>query len=149
MRYKVLSVITTAVLVIASASVSAAQPRLIGEVQAITPCELYAEGDAPICPQVMIPVQSTLRAIPVSGQGSRRAVILRSDADGHLVGALPRSGRYRISLRKVQTRDGVFSPSSLRITPSAVRVSSTPSPTLFLVAHRTRQAFNVGISYGK
>ena len=155
MRYLILNVITTTLLAVASASVSQAQqrantqPKITGEVQAITPCELYAENDAPICLQVMVPVESTVRAIPVSTKGSRRAVLLRSDADGHLVGTLPRTGRYRLALRKVQTRDGSFSPDTLKITPNTIRVSTSPSPALFLVSHRSRPTFNVGIGYAK
>lgn len=155
MRYLILNVITTTLLAVASSSVSTAQQRttaqpiITGEVQAITPCELYAENEAPICLQVMIPVQSTVRAIPVSAKGIRRAVLLRSDADGHLVGTLPRAGRYRLALRKVQTRDGSFSPDTLKITPNTIRVSSSPAPALFLVSHRSRPTFNVGIAYTK
>jgi hypothetical protein len=149
MRHLVLSVITTTATALAFMASGAAQARVTGEVQAITPCDLYSEDEAPICPQVMVPVKSTLQAIPVGGTGARRAVVLRSDDDGHLSASLPRAGRYRLVLRKVETSTGRFSPRSLRITPNNIRVSSSASPTLFLVSHRTRPTFNVGISYGK
>jgi hypothetical protein len=149
MRHLVLSVITTTATTFALISGSAAQARVTGDVQAITPCELYAENDAPICPQVMVPVKSTLQAVPVGGKGARRTIVLRSNSDGHLTGSLPRAGRYKIVLRKVETSTGRFSPRTLKITPNNIRVSTEPEPTLFLVSHRSRPTFNVGIAYGK
>lgn len=149
MRHLVLSVITITAATLTCMTGGAAQARVTGEVQAITPCDLYSENEAPICTQVMVPVKSTLQAIPVGSTGARRTVVLRSDNDGHLSASLPRAGRYRLVLRKVQTNTGRFSPRSLKITPNTIRVSSRVSPTLFLVSHRTRPTFSVGISYGK
>lgn len=149
MRHPVLSIIAIAATTFAFITSASAQARLLGEVQAITPCDLYAEGEAPLCPQVMVPLKSTLQAIPLSGKGSRRPVVLRSNQDGHLSASLPRAGRYRLVLRKVETSTARFSPRSLKVTPSTIRVSSTTSPTLLLVSHRSRPTFNVGIGYGK
>lgn len=149
MRHLVLSVITTTIAAFSCITTSAAQARLSGEVQAITPCDLYSESDAPVCPQVMIPVKSTLQAIPVGSKGTRRTIVLRSNDDGHLSASLPRTGRYKIVLRRVETSTGRFSPRALKITPNNIQVTSQPEPTLFLVSHRSRPTFNVGIAYGK
>ncbi len=149
MRHLALSVVTTTVLTFAFAHSVSAQARVIGEVQAITPCDLYAATSAPLCPQVMIPIKTTLRAISIGAKGARKTTLLRSDADGHLSGTLPRPGRYRLTLRSVETSSGHFSANTLKIVPNNIRASSASSPTLFLVSHRSRPSFNVGISYGK
>lgn len=149
MRHLILSIITATTLTFAITSTSTAQTRASGDVQAITPCELYAESEAPICMQVMIPLKTTLSAVLLRGKGSRKAVLLRSDEDGHLIGTFPRAGRYRLTLRKVETSAGSFDPNTLKITPNNIRVSARPSPTLLLVSHRTRPTFNVGIAYRK
>jgi hypothetical protein len=149
MRQLVLSLITATIATFSFSTAAAAQARLSGEVQAITPCDLYSAGDAPVCPQIMIPVKSTLLAISRGANGARQTIVLRSNYDGHISASLPRTGRYRIVLRKVATSTGRFSPRALKITPNTIHVTSRPDPTLFLVSHRSRPTFNVGIAYGK
>jgi hypothetical protein len=145
MRYLGLSIITSTIALSSLIGTSAAQEQLTGEVQAITPCELYAEHEAPACPPIMIPIKSTLQAIPIGRSRSRRAILLKSDSDGHISATIP-SGRYKIVLRRVATSLGRFNPRSLKITPNGLLTAPSAAPTLFLVSHRSRPTINVGIS---
>jgi hypothetical protein len=145
MRYLGLSIISSAIAVTSLMRPSVAQEQLTGEVQAATPCQLYAQSEAPACPQVMIPIKSTLQAIPVGRPRNRRAILLKSDSDGH-ISALIHGGTYRIVLRRVETTAGRFNPRSLKITPNRVLASRSTSPTLFLISHRSRPTISVGIS---
>lgn len=147
MRYIGLRIITTAIALLSVTGASAAQERLSGEVQATTPCDLYAKNEEPICPQIMIPIKSTLEAIPEDRPTRRRPILLKSNSDGHISALIPR-GKYRIVLRRVETATGRFNPRSLKITPNGLLAASSTSPTLFLVSHRSRPAINVGISPG-
>lgn len=148
MRYKGLSLITATIALTSLLGTSAAQERFTGEVQAITSCELYAESDAPACPQIMVPIKSILVAVPIGRERERRlSILLRSNIDGHISAMIP-SGRYRIVLRRVETPAGRFNPRALKITPNGLMAAPSTAPTLFLVSHRSRKTLNQGIAVG-
>ncbi len=121
-----------------------AQERFTAEVQAITPCELYAPNKIRECPQIMIPIQATLALTLLEGKKSR-ALFIKSDKDGHLDCSLP-AGRYRIALRSVNTGSGRFNPRTLKISPAELQVAQNAAPVLLLVSHRLRMSVNRGIA---
>lgn len=104
-----------------------------GEVQASSPCELFPQESDYLCIQTLIPVKAEIVA-----RSGRRSFLLSSDADGHLIGTLPK-GRYSLRVRKAQYGIRTFEGSELAVSPTTLRVGSAQGITTALsIAHKSR-----------